>query len=98
MEVTKEAREKLAEFLVDYGEGGFVRVARLLTGGGCCAKLKLGVSLDEERDEENDLFFSLDGLPVVINKSPHETIQDIRIAFDEDEGIVVSAGELETAR
>jgi Fe-S cluster assembly iron-binding protein IscA len=97
MEVTQEAREKLREFLDDYGDGGFVRVSRLMTGGGCCAKLSLGVALDEDRDEENDLAFTLDGLPVVIEKNLHAAFPDIRIAFDENDGIVVSPG-LETVK
>ena len=93
MEVTPEAREKLREFLDDYGDGGFVRVSRLVAGGGCCARISLGVALDEDRDEENDLAFTLDGLPVVIDKNLHTTFPDIRIAFDEDNGIVVSQGQ-----
>ncbi|MDR3299217.1 MAG: hypothetical protein LBU43_04260 [Candidatus Accumulibacter sp.] len=98
MEVTQNAREKLREYLDDYGDGGFVRVARFVTGGGCCAKLKLGVTLDEDRDEENDLLLTFDGLPVVIEKSLHAALPDIQIAFDEEEGIVVSeSAEHETA-
>ncbi|MDR3158588.1 MAG: hypothetical protein LBU11_06185 [Zoogloeaceae bacterium] len=90
MKITPEAREKLREFLEDYGEGGFVRVARLVTGGGCCAKLSLGVSLDEDRHEEEDLLFTIDGLPVVIEKSLHAAIPEVEIAFDEERGIVVA--------
>jgi Fe-S cluster assembly iron-binding protein IscA len=97
MQVTPEAREKLREFLDDHGDGGFVRVSRLITGGGCCARISLGVSLDEGCDEENDFVFTLDGLPIVIEKSLHAASQDIRIAFDEDDGIVVSHG-LETVK
>jgi len=91
MEISREAREKLAEFLEDYGDGGFVRVARLVTGGGCCAKLSLGVSLDDEKNEAEDLVFSLDGLPVVIDKSLHAALPEIEIAFDAERGIVVNA-------
>ena len=90
MKITREAHEKLREFLEDYGEGGFVRVSRLVTGGGCCAKLTLGVSLDEERNEEEDLLFPIDGLPVVIGKSLYAAIPGLEIAFDEERGIVVS--------
>jgi Fe-S cluster assembly iron-binding protein IscA len=90
MEITQEAREKLREFLEDYGDGGFVRVSRLVSGGGCCAKLTLGVSLDDERNEEEDLLFTVDGLPVVIDKSLYAAIPEVEIAFDEDSGIVVS--------
>jgi Fe-S cluster assembly iron-binding protein IscA len=92
VEVTKEAREKLLEFLEDYGDGGFVRVARLVTGGGCCANIRLGASLDEDHDEEKDMLFTLEGLPVVIEKSVHAAFSEIRIAFDENDGIVVSSG------
>jgi Fe-S cluster assembly iron-binding protein IscA len=92
MDVTPEAREKLRKFLDDYGDGGFVRVSRFVTGGGCCARISLGVSLDDERNEEEDLAFTLDGLPVVIEKSLYAVFPDIRIAFDEDNGIVVSQG------
>ncbi|MDR1935594.1 MAG: hypothetical protein LBS49_08455 [Candidatus Accumulibacter sp.] len=90
MEITPEASEKLREFLDDYGNGGFVRVSRLVTGGGCCAKLSLGVSLDDEHHEDEDLLFTIDGLPVVMEKSLHAAIPEIEIAFDEDIGIVVS--------
>jgi Fe-S cluster assembly iron-binding protein IscA len=90
MKITQEAREKLLEFLKDYGNGDFVRVSRLLTGGGCCAKLSLGVALDDERDEKEDLLFTVDGLPVVIGKSLYAAIPEIEIAFDEERGIVVS--------
>jgi len=89
MEITQEAREKLREFLEDYGDGGFVRVSRLVSGGGCCAKLTLGVGLDDERNEEEDLLFTVDGLPVVIQKSLYAAIQELEIGFDEDRGIVV---------
>ncbi|MDR1163217.1 MAG: hypothetical protein LBM17_05195 [Candidatus Accumulibacter sp.] len=89
MEITREAHERLREFLDDYGNGGFVRVSRLVTGGACCAKLSLGVSLDEERNEEEDLLFSIDGLPVVIEKSLYAAIADVVIVFDTDRGIVV---------
>jgi Fe-S cluster assembly iron-binding protein IscA len=90
MKITREAHEKLREFLEDYGDGGFVRVSRLVTGGGCCAKLSLGVGLDEERNEEEDLLFTIDGLPVVIGKSLYAVIPELEIAFDEERGIVVS--------
>jgi Fe-S cluster assembly iron-binding protein IscA len=90
MKITREAHEKLLEFLEEYGDGGFVRVSRLVTGGGCCAKLSLGVGLDDERSEEEDLLFTVDGLPVVIGKSLYATIPEIEIAFDEERGIVVS--------
>jgi Fe-S cluster assembly iron-binding protein IscA len=89
MHVTPEAREKLREFLRDYDDG-FVRVARVTTGGACCAKLTLGVTFDEERDEANDLLFTIDGLPVVIEKDLHESLPDVFIAFDREKGIVVS--------
>ena len=49
MKITREAHDKLLEFLEEYGDGGFVRVSRLVTGGGCCAKPSLGVSLDDEQ-------------------------------------------------
>jgi Fe-S cluster assembly iron-binding protein IscA len=89
MKITQEAHEKLREYLEDYGNGGFVRISRLVTGGGCCAKLSLGVGLDEERNEEEDLLFTIDGLPVVIGKSLYAAIPEIEIAFDEERGIVV---------
>lgn len=91
MDIAPEAREKLAQFLQDYDDG-FVRVARLATGGACCARLTLGVTVDEEKDEDNDLSFSVDGLPVVIEKGLYESLKDIRIGFEPDSGITVSAG------
>ena len=91
MQVTPEAREKLRDFLEDYGDG-FVRVGRLATGGACCAKLTLGVTLDEDKDEENDLAFSIDGLPVVIDKALHDSLTEVLVAYDPEKGIVVSAG------
>ena len=90
MKVTQEARERLEEFLQDYNDG-FVRIARLTTGGACCATLTLGVTLDEEKDEDNDLSFSVDGLPIVIEKTLLESLKDVAIAFDSEKGITVSA-------
>ena len=90
MKLTPEAKEKLEAFLQDYDDG-FVRVARLATGGACCTKLTLGVTLDEEKDEANDLSFSVDGLPVVVEKELYESLKDVCIAFDPDKGITVSA-------
>lgn len=90
MKITLEAKEKLEEFLRDYGNGGFVRVAHLSSGGGCSAKLALGVTLDEDKDDEADLAFSLDGLPVVIEKTVYETLKDCSIVLDNEKGITVS--------
>ncbi|MDR2055598.1 MAG: hypothetical protein LBQ10_07010 [Desulfovibrio sp.] len=91
MRITPEARENLREFMRDH-EDGFVRVARLTTGGACCAKLTLGVTLDDERDEENDLLFTVENLPVVIEKSLYSSLADLRISFDQEKGIIVSHG------
>lgn len=89
MQITPQAKGKLAEFLEDYNDG-FVRVARMTKGGSCCATLVLGVTLDEEFDDDNDLRFDLDGLPVVIEKSLNESLENVNIAFADDQGIVVT--------
>lgn len=88
MKVSAEAKKLLSEFLED-NEEGFIRVGRVTVGGGCCAKILLGVSVDEDFNEEDDLKFEVDGLPVVIEKSLNEQLKDISIEVDPDSGIVV---------
>ena len=52
------------------------------------------MTLDEEKDEDNDLSFSVDGLPIVIEKNLYESLKDVTIAFDPEKGITVSASAL----
>ena len=89
MNITPEAKEKLREFLQD-NDDSFVRVANVPIGAGCAAKFSLGVTLDEDKDEDNDLTFTFDDLPVVIDKDLHESLGDLVIGFDPDKGITVS--------
>jgi len=89
MDITPEAKEKMKEFLQDNDES-FVRVANVPIGSGCAAKFALGVTLDEDKDEDNDLTFTFDGLSVVIDKDLHESLGDLLIGFDPDKGITVS--------
>lgn len=89
MIITPEAREQLLKFLQDCDES-FIRVGRQALGGGCSVKLSLGVTLDEDFDEEDDLKLDIDGLPVVIDKNLAEAMERARISFEEGKGVVVS--------
>ena len=90
MNITPAAKEKLVEFLQDYDDG-FVRVGRLTSGGACCAQLTLGVTLDDEKDEDNDYAFSVEGLPVVVEKDLYDSLKDSVIDYDQSKGITISA-------
>lgn len=92
MRITPEACENLRNFMQNH-EGGFVRVARLTTGGACCARLTLGVTLDEERDAENDLLFTVETLPIIIEKDLYSSLADVCISFEQEKGIIVSHNE-----
>jgi len=48
------------------------------------------VTLDDDFNEEDDLRLEVDGLPVVIERSMQDALQNATVAFDPDKGIVVS--------
>ena len=51
------------------------------------------MTLDEDKDEDNDLTFTFDGLSVVIEKELYATIKNPVIGFDADKGITVAVEE-----
>jgi Fe-S cluster assembly iron-binding protein IscA len=89
MNITPGAKEKLKEFLQD-NDGSFVRVAKISCGAGCGAKTSLGVTLDEDKNEADDLAFTFDALTVVVEKELYASLKEPVIDFDADKGITVS--------
>ena len=83
MKISAEARTCLAEFLED-AEDSFIRVGQTTVGGGCCSRLILGVSIDD------DLRMDVDGIPVVIDRHLNERLGEISIDVDPDKGIVIN--------
>ncbi len=55
--------------------------------------LSLGVTLDEDKNEDKDLTFAFDGLSVVIEKDLYASLKNPVIGFDADKGVTVSAEE-----
>lgn len=89
MKISAEARTCLAEFLED-AEDSFIRVGQTTVGGGCCSRLILGVSIDDELHEDDDLRMDVDGIPVVIDRHLNERLGEISIDVDPDKGIVIN--------
>lgn len=89
MQISPEALAAMRDSLEGYDDG-FIRVNQMTVGGGCCSKLILGVTLDEEFNDEDDLRFEEEGLPIVIEKRLYDTLKDLRINLDPEEGIVVT--------
>ena len=87
MQITLEAREILKEILEE-NEEGFIRVGRLPTGAGCSLKIKLGVTIDEFFDEEDDIRMDVDELPVVVEKNLKESLEEAIVSLGE-EGITI---------
>lgn len=87
MQITPEAKDILEGILED-NEDGFIRVGRLSIGAGCSLKIKLGVTIDEFFDEEDDIRIEVDGLPFVVEKSIKESVEKATIGIGE-EGIMV---------
>ena len=88
MHITPEARQILEDILEE-NEDGFIRVGRLASGAGCGLKIRLGVTLDEFFDAEDDIRMEVAGLPVVVEKMLRESLADTTICIGED-GIMVS--------
>lgn len=88
MKISPEAKIFLAEFLED-NEGGFLRISQITVGGGCCAKLVLGVSIDSEFNANDDLKLDIEGLLIVIEKDLHKRFNDISIEISPESGLVV---------
>lgn len=65
--VTPMAQKKLREFIKDF-ELPYVRIGRMTTGGGCCAKLKLGVTLDDSIRDSDQIVHEGD-LTILVEKS-----------------------------
>ena len=88
MKISAEAKTFLRDAL--YDDECFVRVGQITVGGACCAKLILGVTIDEEFDEDEDIRQEIDGLPVVISRQLNDTLKDISLDFVPDKGVVVN--------
>lgn len=89
MQISSEALDAMRDSLEGY-DNGFIRVSQMAVGGGCCSKLLLGVTLDEEFNDEEDIRLEEGGLPIVIEKQLYNTLKDLRINLDPEEGIVVT--------
>lgn len=88
MKITPEAQEMLKDVLEE-NEDGFIRLGRLTIGAGCSLKIKLGVTVDDSFDEDNDVSLEVDGLPIVVEKSLKDSLEGATISINE-EGITVS--------
>lgn len=88
MKISPEAKKYLIAFLED-AEDSFVRVGQLTVGGGCCASILLGVTIDDEFNAQDDLTMEVEGLPVVIDKALYARLTDISVEADPEQGIVV---------
>ena len=88
MEITPIAIQKLQEFAEDF-DAPYPRVGPIASGGGCSAKIQLGVSLDDSiQDDDEQLAFG--DLTVLVNKQFYQSVGGkLKIDFVEDQGIVV---------
>ena len=59
--------DKLRGMLEDEEEGTCVRLREYKVGGGCHAKIMLGLGMDEP-DEDDDVRMDIDGVPFVAEK------------------------------
>ena len=87
MQITLEAQEILKDILEE-NEEGFIRVGKLSIGAGCSLNIKLGVTIDEFFDEEDDIKLEVDGLPIVVEKSLQKSLEKAIVSIGE-EGITV---------
>jgi len=87
MKISSDAQELMEAVLAEY-ENGFIRVGRLTVGAGCSLKIKIGVTVDESFDEDNDIRLEVDGLPIVVERSLQDSLEGATISVDE-EGISV---------
>jgi len=88
MKISAAAHSFLSDALSD--EESFIRVGLITVGGACSAKMVLGVSIDEDFNDEDDLRMMIDGLPVTITKQLNETVKDICLDFDPAKGVTIS--------
>lgn len=88
MNIVPEAQDFLRELLADNSEA-FIRVGRVTVGGGCCAKINLGVTIDENFNEDDDIRQDVNGIPVVTEKAFSNLFTDVRIEIEPDQGLVV---------
>ena len=88
MEITPTAIQKLREFAEDF-DAPYPRVGQIITGGGCGAKVQLGVSLDDAiHDDDEQLAFG--DLTVLVEKQFYQSLGGkLKIDFVEGQGIVV---------
>lgn len=83
MEISLEAQELLKEVLAE-NEDGFIRLGRLTLGAGCSLKIKLGVTVDESFNEDDDIRLEVDGLPIVVEKSLQDSLEGAIISIGEE--------------
>ena len=88
MKVSEEAKSHFREFLEDTDEG-FIRVGQISVGGGWSSKIILGVSIEEDFNEDDDVRIDVDGIPFALEKGFSEHADKISIDVDPDKGIVV---------
>ena len=87
MHISPQAVEKISEFISGYDDPK-VRIAQVTVGGGCCAKMQLGVTLEEDVEDEDELFV-VDGISFVIDRALKEGLGEIVVDFSPEQGIVV---------
>ena len=88
MQISPQAVEKITEFIAGYDDAK-VRIAQVTVGGGCCAKMQLGVTLEEDVEEEDELFV-VEGISFIIDRALKEGLGEIAVDFSPERGIVVS--------
>ena len=89
-EVTKEAQEKINEFLSNRQEKSAIRI--WLSPGGGWTPSSLGLALDEPKDEDD--VFDNGGVTYLIEKSLFNQIKPVQIDYVTDErgsGFSISA-------
>jgi hypothetical protein len=52
--------------------------------------VSFGVTVDEERDADNDLVLTVDGLPVIVERYLYASVKDASIVYDAGRGLVIS--------
>jgi Fe-S cluster assembly iron-binding protein IscA len=87
MQISPQAVEKISKFISGYDDPK-VRIAQVTVGGGCCAKMQLGVTLEEDVEDEDELFV-VDGISFVIDRALKEGLGEIVVDFSLEQGIVV---------
>lgn len=89
MQITSAAVEKLKEFMEDF-DAPYPRVGMITGGSSCNMKISLGVTLDDEIND-NDVVIELEGLSILADKSFYARHGDkISIDFVPGQGIVAA--------